>query len=164
MGDIVIAGRNIGAEPGAPNIVPGRARALIGIRSADTATIEAVGRRLQALIADIAPPTPGTRLASLTLRPVSEVEPTATDASLAEALEGLLAERQLAFERLHSMAGHDAQHAAHVCRSGMFFIPSLDGISHSPREGSREEDIALAGEVMLAWVERCAAAGVKSEE
>ena len=164
LADTVITGGHIGAEPGGPNIVPGTARALIEIRAADTATIEAVGRRLQALIADIAPPTPGTRLASLTLRPVSEVEPTSTDASLADALEGLLAERQLAFERLHSMAGHDAQHAAHVCRSGMFFIPSLDGISHSPREGSREEDIALAGEVMLAWVERCAAAGVKSEE
>jgi hydantoinase/carbamoylase family amidase len=162
--DTVITCGHVSAEPGAPNIVPGTARALIEIRAADTATLDEVERRLQALIGDIQPPTPTTRLANLTLRPVSEVAPTATDASLGEELAGVLEERHLAFERLHSMAGHDAQHAAHVCKSSMFFIPSLDGISHSPRESSREEDIALAAEVMLAWAERCADAGSGKRE
>jgi hydantoinase/carbamoylase family amidase len=164
LADAVITCGHVSVEPGAPNIVPGTARALIEIRAADTATLDLVERRVQALIADVAPPTPDTRLASLALRPVSEVAPTATDPALRELLAELLTERQVTFERLHSMAGHDAQHAAHVCASGMFFIPSLEGISHSPREASREDDITLAGEVMLGWAERCATANVKSEK
>jgi hypothetical protein len=40
----------------------------------------------------------------------------------------------------------------------MFFIPSIDGVSHNPAEDSHEEDIQLAGDLMLAWVERCVAA------
>ena len=50
-----------------------------------------------------------------------------------------------------SMAGHDAQHAAFRCPAGMFFIPSLEGISHAPDENSRPEDIEMAAEVMTAW-------------
>jgi hydantoinase/carbamoylase family amidase len=163
LADTVITCGHIAAEPGAPNIVPGTARALIEIRAADPKNVEQVEHRLQALLAAMAPPTPTTRLAALTLRPVTDVASTATDASLGEILASLLEEREVPFERLHSMAGHDAQHAAHVCKSGMFFIPSLDGISHSPRENSREDDIVLAGELMLAWAERCAEQTVKRE-
>ena len=156
LGDAVITCGHIAVEPGAPNIVPGTARALIEMRAADTATLDEVERRLRNMIGEIPPPTPATRLAGLTLHPVSEVAPTATDASLGELLASVLHDRQVTYERLQSMAGHDAQHAAHVCKSSMFFIPSLDGVSHSPRETSRPEDIALAGEVMLAWAERTA--------
>ncbi len=163
LADTVITCGHVAAEPGAPNIVPGAARALIEIRAADPGALDEVERRLRVMIGEIAPPTPTTRLATMTLQPVSEVAPTATDASLSELLAGVLEERHVAYERLYSMAGHDAQRAAHVCKSGMFFIPSLDGISHSPRESSREEDITLAGELMLAWAGRCAEQGGKRE-
>ncbi len=39
--------------------------------------------------------------------------------------------------------------------ASMFFIPSIDGVSHNPDEDSREADIELAGDLMLAWAERC---------
>lgn len=164
LADTVITCGHITAEPGAPNIVPGTARALIEIRAPDAATLDEVQRRLRTMVGEIAPPTPTTRAATLTLRSVTEVEPTETDASLDQMLADVLQEQGIAFERLHSMAGHDAQHAARVCKSGMFFIPSVDGISHSPREQSREEDVALAGELMLAWAERCAGAGSEKRE
>ena len=44
--------------------------------------------------------------------------------------------------RLSSGAGHDAQKMASITRIGMIFIPSIGGISHSPKECSREDDIA----------------------
>jgi hypothetical protein len=40
----------------------------------------------------------------------------------------------------------------------MFFIPSVDGVSHNPAEDSAEADILLAGDLMLAWADRCVAA------
>jgi hydantoinase/carbamoylase family amidase len=159
LADTVITCGQISAEPGAPNIVPGVARALIEIRAPDTARLDEVERRLRALLDDVTPPTEATRLATLKLGALTEVPPTATDTALGEVLAGVLEERKLPFERLSSMAGHDAQHAARVTRSSMFFIPSLDGISHSPRESSRDEDITLAGDIMSAWAERCSDAG-----
>ena len=35
-----------------------------------------------------------------------------------------------------SGAGHDAQEMAQICPIGMIFIPSKNGISHSPKEYS----------------------------
>jgi N-carbamoyl-L-amino-acid hydrolase len=46
-------------------------------------------------------------------------------------------------------AGHDAQEIANLCPVGMIFIPSRDGISHSPREFSTPEDIANGTNVLL---------------
>ena len=48
-----------------------------------------------------------------------------------------------------SGAGHDAQEIADICPMGMIFVPSRDGISHSPREFSKPEDIANGANVLL---------------
>ena len=48
-----------------------------------------------------------------------------------------------------SGAGHDAQEMAVICPIGMIFIPSKDGISHSPREYSSPKDIANGANVLL---------------
>jgi len=53
---------------------------------------------------------------------------------------------------LPSGAGHDAQNLARVCPMGMIFIPSVDGISHSPREYSRPRDITNGADVLLGAV------------
>jgi N-carbamoyl-L-amino-acid hydrolase len=48
-----------------------------------------------------------------------------------------------------SGAGHDAQDMARLGPVGMIFIPSVGGISHSPREFSRPEDITNGANVLL---------------
>ncbi|RCW42231.1 Zn-dependent hydrolase [Paenibacillus prosopidis] len=53
------------------------------------------------------------------------------------------------FQLLGSMAGHDAAHMASITRSGMLFVPSIDGKSHCPDEESRMEDIEKAANVLL---------------
>ena len=49
---------------------------------------------------------------------------------------------------LPSFAGQDSQNMAKVAPMGMIFIPSKDGISHSPKEYSSPEDIANGAEVL----------------
>jgi N-carbamoyl-L-amino-acid hydrolase len=51
-----------------------------------------------------------------------------------------------------SGAGHDAQDIARIGPVGMIFVPSVGGISHSPREFSRPEDIANGANVLLGAV------------
>ena len=48
-----------------------------------------------------------------------------------------------------SGAGHDAQSIARIAPIGMIFIPSVGGISHSPLEFSKDEDIEKGVSVLL---------------
>ena len=50
---------------------------------------------------------------------------------------------------LPSGAGHDAQNLARICPMGMIFVPSVGGISHSPREFTRAADITNGANVLL---------------
>lgn len=51
--------------------------------------------------------------------------------------------------QMPSGAGHDAQSIARLAPIGMIFIPSVDGISHSPKEFSRPQDIIDGANVLL---------------
>jgi N-carbamoyl-L-amino-acid hydrolase len=55
---------------------------------------------------------------------------------------------------LPSGAGHDAQELARIAPMGMIFVPSVGGISHSPKEYSRPEAIAHGANVLLQAVLR----------
>jgi N-carbamoyl-L-amino-acid hydrolase len=66
---------------------------------------------------------------------------------------GRAAERLgLQTQRLPSGAGHDAQMIARLCPMGMIFVPSVGGISHSPRELTSWDDCARGANVLLGAV------------
>ena len=154
---VITCGR-IGVQPGAANIVPGEARALVEIRAPDTASIDLVERRLRALVRGLRPPTPSSRPAEVRIEPVVEIPPAPTDPGLRALLADVMRAHGLPVEELPSMAGHDAQHVARICPAGMLFIPSIGGVSHHPAEDSHPDDIGLAAQLMTAWAERAAAA------
>ena len=66
-----------------------------------------------------------------------------------DAIERAAARRGLRFVRLPSGAGQDAQMMARLGPMGMIFVPSVGGISHSPRELTRWEDCAQGADVLL---------------
>ena len=59
---------------------------------------------------------------------------------------------RLAHTRLPSGAGHDAQMMARLGPMGMIFVPSVGGISHSPKELTSWEDCARGADVLLGSV------------
>ena len=50
---------------------------------------------------------------------------------------------------MQSGAGHDAQEIEEIAPAGMIFIPSRQGISHSPKEFSTASDMANGANVLL---------------
>jgi beta-ureidopropionase / N-carbamoyl-L-amino-acid hydrolase len=48
-----------------------------------------------------------------------------------------------------SGAGHDAQDIAKVAPIGMIFVPSVGGISHSPKEFTHPKDMENGANVLL---------------
>ena len=55
----------------------------------------------------------------------------------------------LSLSSMPSGAGHDAQSMAEITKAGMIFVPSVDGVSHSPREYTAPEDCANGANVLL---------------
>jgi N-carbamoyl-L-amino-acid hydrolase len=52
--------------------------------------------------------------------------------------------------RLTSGAFHDANFVADLAPTGMIFVPCAKGISHSPAESARPEDLAAGARVLAA--------------
>ena len=73
----------------------------------------------------------------------------ATNPDLELSIEAAAARLGLKTMRLPSGAGHDAQMAARIASIGMIFVPSVDGISHSPKEFTRWQDCANGANVLL---------------
>jgi N-carbamoyl-L-amino-acid hydrolase len=53
------------------------------------------------------------------------------------------------YRYMQSGAGHDSQEMAQIAPVGMIFIPSVGGISHSPKEFSKGVDIGNGANVLL---------------
>jgi len=132
-------------EPGAFNVVPGRAEVMLEFRSLDPEELEEMESALLGRARDDA-----KRFnLGLAVEPVARWEPTPLDpdaqAALAQAADSL----GLSHVALASGAGHDAQELARVCPSGMVFVPSVGGVSHDPRELTRWEDCENGANVLL---------------
>ena len=58
----------------------------------------------------------------------------------------------LTHKLMPSGAGHDAQDMTHIAPTGMIFVPSVGGISHSPKEYTSPKDMANGTNVLLRTV------------
>ena len=132
-------------EPGAFNIVPARAVLALEFRSADAgqmAQLEATLLEQARLAADEF--GLGLQVERLGLHP-----PAFMDHRMQESILRAAAGLGLTHLRLSSGAGHDAQSLAPLCPSGMIFVPSVDGASHSPREFTEWQDCLNGANLLL---------------
>ena len=139
----------IQAEPGAPNVIPGRVVLSIEIRDLDAARIEAVFERIQARAREIAQ-IRGTRIEFRDLE--ATAAPALTDVRLQRVIDEAARALGLTTIAMPSGAGHDAQDIARIAPIGMIFVPSVGGISHSPREYTSGADIANGVNVLMGAV------------
>lgn len=146
-----IPGRQVGtvgklqAQPGAYNVIPGRVTLGLELRDLDAAKIDTMFSRIQSEAASIAAAT-GT---TFSYKPYNKITPALCDSRIQKLIDGTAKELGLRTKYMPSGAGHDAQEMARIGPAAMIFIPSKDGISHSPREYSRPEDIANGANVLL---------------
>jgi N-carbamoyl-L-amino-acid hydrolase len=134
--------------PGAPNVVPGRVEMTVEFRDLSGERVTSLGEALKKRAAEI-----GTETATeIDVVHSSRHEGARTHAAVQEAIERAAARRGLRSMRLPSGAGHDAQMMARLGPIGMIFVPSVGGISHSPRELSRFEDCAQGADVLLGTI------------
>jgi N-carbamoyl-L-amino-acid hydrolase len=146
-----VAGRQVGtvgriqAFPGAYNVVPGKVTTSLGLRDLDAAKVQMLFEKIQAGAREIEKAT-GTKFE---FKQVNATPPAPTDARIRRVIDESAKQLGFTTKLMPSGAGHDAQEIANLCPVGMIFVPSRDGISHSPREFSTPEDIANGTNVLL---------------
>jgi beta-ureidopropionase / N-carbamoyl-L-amino-acid hydrolase len=135
----------IEASPGAPNVVPGRVRMSLEIRDLDMAKIDDLYRQIEKAGGQIASDS-GT---SFSFDPIYASEGAPTDERLRQLVEDSAKQLGSTSLRMPSGAGHDAQSMAKLGPVGMIFVPSVGGISHSPKELTRDEDVIKGVNVLF---------------
>jgi N-carbamoyl-L-amino-acid hydrolase len=147
-------GRQVGtvgwikAEPGAYNVVPGKVVLGLEVRDLDEKKFAGIFNRIR---------TEADALGKLNQTRFSFTEPTINHPALTDnGMRRLIEDnaRSLGFstKSMPSGAGQDAQEIANIGPVGMIFVPSIGGISHSPKEFSRPRDIENGANVLLQTV------------
>ncbi len=139
----------IRAEPGAPNVIPGKVVMSLEIRDLDAAKITAVYDAVRAEAQKIAQARQ-TPISFVQLQTSSEPAP--TDERVRRIIDKAAKSLNLSTKLMPSGAGHDAQEISHIAPTGMIFVPSVGGISHAPKEFTSQQDMANGANVLLQTV------------
>ena len=139
-------------EPGVINIIPSRATFTVDLRDPDEARLCAAEGALAAFLETLAV----REDVDVAVERLVRLEPVTFDAGVCTLIERAATARGLKVRRMTSGAGHDAQMIARLCPAAMIFVPSRDGISHSPREHTDPEHLAAGANVLLDVASRLA--------
>ena len=135
----------IEAFPGASNVIPGTVEFSLQIRDLDADKIQ----HLFEVIQQEAKMVEEAMDVKITFGQSGVPAPALTDTRLRNLIEQSTKDLGLTFQHMQSGAGHDAQHMAHFTPTGMIFVPSRGGISHSPKEYTSPQDMANGANVLL---------------
>jgi len=131
-------------HPGVSNIVPGRAELVHEIRDPDPTVLARLATQCVSLAKRVAK----KRAVAIEVQPMSATAPALCAPRVQAAVEKACGELGLAWQRLYSAAGHDAQNLAAITDAGMLFIPSRGGRSHRVDEMSDWDAIERGANVL----------------
>lgn len=132
-------------EPNTRNVIPGKVTLTVDLRDLDPAKLDRFAGAFEQLGREIGDAT-GT---AFTVRRVTSSAPALAAPHVMDWIDASAASLGLSRQRMPSGAGHDAQELALIAPMGMIFIPSVGGISHSPREFSHAVDVVNGANVLL---------------
>jgi len=136
----------IKAEPGAPNVIPGKVVTSLEIRDLSSEVIEKVYQAIKTKGEEIAEAS-NVQIEFRALD--TTADPAIMTSSIQDAIGASAEKLGLSTKKMPSGAGHDAQDMALIAPTGMIFVPSKGGISHSPKEFTSAEDMANGANVLL---------------
>jgi len=149
-----VPGRQVGtvgriqALPGAPNVIPGKVVCSLELRDLDATKIQMLYQKIRVEADQIAK----SNRVTFNFKDLNANIPAPTDPRIRAIIDSSAKELGLSTKLMPSGAGHDAQDMARIGPVGMIFIPSIGGISHSPKEFSRAKDIENGANVLLGAV------------
>ncbi|WP_311172892.1 Zn-dependent hydrolase [Halobellus ordinarius] len=140
-------------SPNARNIVPEEVQFQLDIRDVAHDTMDRLVERCRSSLARLE----RRRGVETSLDRYRDSEPSQMSERCIAAAEEAVETRNVDAIRLHSAAMHDTANVAAVTDAGLLFAPSVDGVSHSPREWTDWDDCAVATEALAETVRILAA-------
>ena len=135
----------ISVQPGAYNVIPGKVITSLEIRDLNSDKIMMLFHEIEGRAAEIAKSSGVT----ITFKKVIGTTPALTDKGIQDKIIASAQKLNLTYQVMPSGAGHDSQEIATIAPVGMIFVPSVKGISHSPDEYTKPEDMANGANVLL---------------
>jgi len=135
----------INAEPGAFNIVPAEVYCALEFRHGSDEEMDLMEADLLRLLDECAAEFD----LSLSYEATPPVIPATMDETVMDAIERAADSLGLSHQRMLSFAGHDTQNVANIAPAAMYFVPSVDGISHNPNEFTSDADCVNGANLML---------------
>ena len=149
-----VPGRQVGTvghievSPNATNVIPGRVEHTIELRDLSEEKLAAIAEAIRGRAAAIGAETKTT----IAIEPVGGYAGAMAAEPVKAAIERAAGALSLGHVRMPSGAGHDAQMMARLGPMGMIFVPSVGGVSHSPKELTSWEDCARGADALLGAV------------
>lgn len=124
--------------PNTPNVIPGKVTFTLDIRHHSTATLDAYHDQMNAYVDEQT-----SSDVTISVNYYSNVLPVAMSEKLATLAYEYAEETNLKSRYMYSGAGHDAQILGSVVPTCLLFVPSAKGVSHSPYEYTKPEDLQV---------------------
>lgn len=146
-----VPGRQVGTvgkmqiSPNTPNVIPGKATLSLELRDLDEGKVTSLYETIQREAQSIA----GANGTTIRIAAISANPPAITDLRVRRAVGDTAQLLGLKSVELPSGAGHDAQSMSRLAPMGMIFVPSVGGISHSPKEYTAPGDCVRGGDMLL---------------
>jgi N-carbamoyl-L-amino-acid hydrolase len=136
---------HIEVTPNSPNVIPGLVRLTVELRDLSPQTLASMADDIRARAKDIET----TTRTAIDFKRLADAAPAVATPEVQRAIERAASALRLDSARLPSGAGHDAQMMARLGPMGMIFVPSIGGVSHSPKELTHWDDCANGANVLL---------------
>ena len=130
-------------HPGLKNVIPGSVHAIIDLRDGNGEALLAEKAAVEAIFQSAEADGFKVEYTGYGYEPPVPMNP-----ELVDCLETCVKEADIPYKRMNSGAGHDSMIIAWEIPTCMIFVPSVDGISHSPKEYTRPEDLGRGCEVL----------------
>ncbi|MEI9923453.1 MAG: Zn-dependent hydrolase [Bradyrhizobium sp.] len=136
-------------DPSASNIVPGRCRLIIDIRTTDPALTK---QFVETIDKESSAHSEAAQVTRTSFETLSDGPPVACDEHLQSALRRCANELGLKQMDLPSGAGHDAAFMSRIAPAAMVFVPCRAGKSHAPEEWAGRDALAAGAAVIYQTV------------
>lgn len=124
---------DIEVRPGMYNVIPNEAEVFIEVRDLNQENIDDFFKKVENFLI--------TEIKDFSLIKSIEKPAVFLDKNLMELAESKSKKLGYSYKVMSSGAGHDAKEISHIVPTGLIFVPSKDGISHSPKEFTEKEDL-----------------------
>lgn len=132
-------------SPGAANVVPRLAEFSLDIRDSDQTTLNSLVDAIHRYLSDMA----RERQLTFEYELHSEISPVQCDAGICKMIDETASKLGINHTRMASGAAHDTEIMASIVRTGLIFVPSKGGVSHTPAEWTDWQDIYNGANVLL---------------